>query len=163
MPLSFKFIFRLNHDFLETDLKILQIQLYFFSWKYGSTYQSWSNRRKPSIIDKNNYTYVGNGVTETKIYWRCSIEDCKNRDLLQAVERIKFLLKDLRLLQGRSTYKKLLMSWAGQPSKLVFSIILCRQIGCDIMFLEYNWKHVHKFDPVSELDKKTHIRFQNVI
>ena len=31
-----------------------------------------SKREKPSIIDKNNYSYVGNGGTETTIYWRCS-------------------------------------------------------------------------------------------
>jgi hypothetical protein len=58
------------------------------------------------IIDKNNCSNVGNGCIETTIYWRCSRRLQKKRDLLQAVERIKFLLKDLRLLQGRSTWQE---------------------------------------------------------
>ena len=35
-----------------------------------------SKRGKPSIIDKNNYSYVGNGGTETTIHWRCSRRPC---------------------------------------------------------------------------------------
>ena len=35
-----------------------------------------SKRGKPSIIDKNNYSYVGNGGTETTIYWRRSLRPC---------------------------------------------------------------------------------------
>jgi len=31
-----------------------------------------SKRGKPSIIDKNNYSCVGNGGIKTAIYWRCS-------------------------------------------------------------------------------------------
>ena len=59
------------------------------------------------LLLKTTIHDVGNEGTETKICWRCYIKDCKNRDLLQAVERIKFLLKDLRLLQGRSTLQQI--------------------------------------------------------
>ena len=70
---------------------------------------------------------------------------------LIAMERIKLFLKDLRYssagvhkrywcISTLSTYNKFQMSLAGQPSKFVYSIILCRQIWCDIMFWEYNWK-----------------------
>ena len=70
-----------------------------------------SKRRKPSIIDKNNYSYVGIGGTETTIYWSGdALEDQKNRDLLQAVKRIKFFFEGFKILQGRSTYNKLQMS-----------------------------------------------------
>ena len=42
-----------------------------------------SIRRKPSIIDKKNYSYdVGNGGTNTTIYWRYA----------QAVEPITFFV-----------------------------------------------------------------------
>ena len=47
-----------------------------------------SIRRKPSIIDKKNYSYdVGNGGTNTTIYWRYALED-----LSQAVEPITFFV-----------------------------------------------------------------------
>ena len=71
---------------------------------------------KPSIIDKINSSYIGNGGTETTIYCRCSRrlqQQQQQKDLLQTVERIKFLLKDLRLLQGVHTTK---CKWVEQGS-----------------------------------------------
>ena len=74
----------------------------------------WIRLWKPSIIDKINSSYIGNGGTETTIYCRCSRRLQQQKDLLQTVERIKFLLKDLRLLQGVHTTK---CKWAEQGSQ----------------------------------------------
>ena len=38
------------------------------------------------LLIKTTIHDVGSEGTETKIYWGCYIEDCINRDLLQAVE-----------------------------------------------------------------------------
>ena len=100
------------------------------------------------LLIKNNYLYVGNGGTETTISWSCFIEDYKTEISYKPWNGSSFCWR----IWDRSTYNKLEMSWAGQPSKFVFSIILCRQIWCDIMFSEYNWKPVHKFDLVKEFD-----------
>ena len=123
----------------------------YFLLKIWQPYQSWTIlKRKVSLplLIKNNYLNVGNGGTETTISWSCFIEDYKTEISYKPWNGSSFCWR----IWDRSTYNKLEMSWAGQPSKFVFSIILCRQIWCDIMFSEYNWKPVHKFDLVKEFD-----------
>ena len=85
---------------------------------------------------------------ETTIYWICSIrlQNKNQRSFFKS-----FFLKDFRLLQGRSTYNKLEMSWAGQPSKFVHSVQTC-----DITF--------ENCKTCSELGKKkTGIHCQNAV
>ena len=57
-----------------------------------------SKRRKPSIIDKNNWSYVGNGGIKTTIYWSCSrrLQKKKIDISYKPWNGLRFLLKDLR-------------------------------------------------------------------